>query len=104
MKDQILMFVILVVLLLNRISRACSAPIISANYSADQLFKFDEQVQQPATFRALYHMELKAFISDIVSVVLLLYNDAIIVSHRDRYIQDQLILFHSKIFIIKLMV
>ena len=70
MNDQLLLFVLLVALLINKCAKAGSAPIISANYSADPLFRFDKQVLQPASFRAIYHLEPHAFISQIIAEVL----------------------------------
>ena len=84
-----LMFVLLIALLLNERGRVGSAPIISANHADDLSFKFDKQVQQPVTCRALHQVKSQAFTSDDSTVL-------------HRHVQHQLILLHSKTFIKKL--
>ena len=70
MNDQLLLFVLLVALLINKRAKAGSAPIISANYSADPLFKFETQILHPGSFRTIYHLEPHVFISEIIAEVL----------------------------------
>ena len=70
MNDQLLLFVLLVALLINKRAKAGSAPIVSANYSADPIFKFESQIVQPGSFRAIYHLDPHVFISEIIAAVL----------------------------------
>eukprot|EP01084_Bolivina_argentea_P188608 324636_1 len=72
MPDSLLLLVLLVSLIKLRRARSTSnsSPLVSAKYSADPLFKFEEQILHPGTFKNLYHIEPVIFIQEIVAEIL----------------------------------